>query len=140
MASRPTTTGNDRNTPRALLTGVMAACLGLALLAAPASATLSYPSPQTLSDAGQNANAPQVAIDGSDRATITWADGAPKYSIQSVRLAADGTPEAVQTLTEDDQGAFLPAISANVAIDGSDRATVAWWRFDGSNYRIQSVR
>ncbi len=109
----------------------MAACIALALLATPASATLSYPSPQTLSDAGQDSERSQVAIDGSDRATIIWSRLA---RIQSVRLAADGTPEAVQTLSGG--GAFAP----RVVVDGSDRATIIWGRGDGSNYRIQSVR
>ncbi|MBK5117659.1 MAG: hypothetical protein JJE23_12165, partial [Thermoleophilia bacterium] len=130
MVSRPTTAGNDRNTPRALLTGVMAACLGLGLLAAPASAFLFYPQSQTLSDL--LAANPQVAIDGSDRATVVWWQRYPNGRIESVRIAADGTPGPVQTLSEIGYDAFSPQI----AIDGSDRATVIWYRSDGANDRI----
>ena len=93
---------------------------------------------QTLSQAGQNAFDPQVAIDGSDRATITWRrrDGSSIYRIQSTRLAADGSPEVVKTLSAGLYDAFAPQL----AIDGSDRATVTWYRLDGSNNRVQSAR
>ena len=113
------------------------ACLCLALLAAPASATVSYPSPQTLSDIGQDAGAPQVAIDSSGRATIVWGRfDSSNLRIQSVRLGADGTPGPVQTLSAAGETGLRP----QVAIDGSGRATVVWARSDGSNKRIQSVQ
>jgi len=107
------------------------------VLAASASAIPQFSSPQTLSPAGQDAYYPQVATDGSGRATIVWqrTDGTNKR-VQSVRLAADGTPEPVQTLSHPGQSARIP----QVALDGSDRATIAWQRSDGSNIRIQSVR
>ena len=122
----------------ALIAGLAVACVCVATLATQAAATLSYPSPQTLSAAGGGAFNPQVAIDASDRATIVWQrfDGS-NSRIQSVRLAADGTPEPVQTLSEAGQNAEDP----QVAIDGSGRATVTWRRRDGSSiFRIQSVR
>ncbi len=120
--------------PTHLLAALAAACFGLALLAAPASAFLSYPESQTLSDhTGAN---PQVAIDGSDRATVVWWQLYPNGRIESVRIAADGTPGPVQALSEIGHDAFSP----QVAIDGSDRATVVWVRSDGTNTRIQSVR
>jgi hypothetical protein len=132
MVGRPTAKAT-----LALLAGLAAACVCIALLAAPASATLSYPSPQTLSEDGGGAFNPQVAIDASDRATIVWQrfDGA-NQRIQSVRLGADGSPQAVKTLSEAGQSAFSP----QVAIDGSDRATIVWNRFEGGIQRIQSAR
>ncbi len=136
MGTRPITTASRGGTALALI-GLTAASLCLALLAAPASAILSYASPQTLSAAGQDAFRPQVAIDGSEQATITWyrSDGT-NDRIESVRLAADGTPETVKTLSDPGQNASFP----QVAIDGSERATITWERSDGSKVRIQSVR
>ncbi len=56
--------------PTHLLAALAAACLGLALLATPASAFLSYPESQTLSDhTGAN---PQVAID--EKGSRCWND------------------------------------------------------------------
>jgi hypothetical protein len=144
MDSRLTTTANPSLAAVALLAGLFAGCLGLIVLANTASAAPFYTSPKTLSAAGQSALVPQVAIDGSKRATITWYrwDGS-HYRIQSARLAPDGTPGPVQTLSE----AGHDAASTDVAIDGSDRATIAWKRFDDSatDWRswtadIQSVR
>ncbi len=113
------------------------ACLSLAASAAAAAATVSYSGPQTLSSAGEDAALPQVAIDGSGRATIVWrrSDGS-NDRIQSVRLAADGTRETIRTLSAAGEDASSPQL----AIDGADRATVIWRRSDGSNERVQSVR
>ncbi len=119
---------------------VVVSCL--TLLATPASATLFYPNAQTLSPAGQPPFFPQVALDGSGRATITWSrsDGVAGR-IESVRLAANGTPGVVQTLSPSPGGsAARNAFAPQVAIDGSDRARIVWYRYDGSNDRIQSVR
>jgi hypothetical protein len=92
---------------------------------------------QTLSGAGQPRSDPQVAIDGSDRATVVWTrPGSGGNLVQSIRLAADGTPEAVQTLSEAGQSSYQPEI----AIDGSDRAAIAWRRYDGSSSDVQSIR
>ncbi len=88
---------------------------------------------RTLSEAGQDAFLPQVAIDSSDRATIVWwREDSENTRIEAVRLAANGTPGPVQTLSEVGEDALDPQL----AIDGSDRATVVWNGFDG----IQSVR
>ncbi len=92
---------------------------------------------QTLSAAGQHAHSPKVAIDSSDRATIVWfrSDGL-NTRVQSVRLAADGTPGAVQTLSLVGKDARQP----RVAIDSSDRATIVWTGKVGSDWRIETVR
>ncbi len=56
--------------PTHLLAALAAACIALALLATPASAFLSYPESQTLSDhTGAN---PQVAID--EKGSRCWND------------------------------------------------------------------
>ena len=137
MSTRQTKVTTSRRAAIALIVGTAATCLCFALLATPVPAILSYPSPETLSAAGEDAAAPQVAIDGSDRATIVWyrSDGT-NFRVQSVRLAADGTPGPVQTLSAAGQEAYEP----EVAIDSSDRATIVWYRSDGANFRVQSVR
>ncbi len=79
---------------------------------------------QTVSGAGQDALAPQLAIDSSNRATVVWSrsDGA-NDRIQARRIAADGTTlGSVQTLS----GAGKDAADPQVAIDSSGRATVVW--------------
>ena len=110
--------------------------LAFVCAAGPGASAGSYPSPQTLSDAGQDAGNFQIAIDGSERATIVWQRVFPDARIQSVRLDANGAAGPVQTLSPAGQGAFDPRI----AIDSSDRATIVWGRGDGYNYRIQSTR
>jgi hypothetical protein len=142
MGWRPTITRSRRNERFALLTGLAAACLGLTLLAVPASAGVSPPSPQTLSGAGQEARFPQLATDGSGRATVTWTSyDFFNERIQSVRLDADGTADPVQTLSDPGQSPTVPqARIPQVAIDGSDRATIAWQRADGSDFRIEAAR
>ena len=111
----------------ALLAGLSAASVGLGLLANMASAAPVYTNPQTLSAANPlDAYGPQVAIDGSDRATIVWYSG---NSIDSVRLAPGGKPGPLRTFSGDLGRVSTPAI----AIDGSDdRATIAWRTFDKS--------
>ncbi len=92
---------------------------------------------QTLSPAGASAENPAIAIDGSDRATIAWRQGdGAGTRIKALRLATDGTPGPVQTLSAEDEDAFGPA----VAIDASDRATIVWRQDDGTGTRIQSLR
>jgi len=80
----------------ALFSGLAAVCLGVVLL----TAGDGPPAVEALSDSGQGAVNPQLAIDGSDRATIVWqrSDGSAQR-IQSVRLAANGSPEAIQTIS-----------------------------------------
>jgi len=116
--------------------GLCVLCL-ISLLPAPAGAVVAYPSPETLSDPGQNAGAPQLAIDSAGRATIAWQrfDGA-KSRIQALRLGVDGSPGPIQTLSDPGQSALEPQL----AIDSAGRATIAWTRSDGANFRIEALR
>ena len=92
---------------------------------------------KTLSKRGQNADSPEVAVDPQGGATVVWrrADRA-KRRIQSVRLGADGAPEAVKTLSK---GADSP----EVAVDPRGRSTVVWRRIKQTKrslvVRVQSV-
>jgi microcompartment protein CcmK/EutM len=92
---------------------------------------------QTLSPAGQNASNPQVAVDPDGNAVAAWRrfDGT-KWRIQVRRRAAGGSLSAVQTLSDAGQDASDP----QVAVDRNGNAVVAWYRFDGANFRIQAVR
>lgn len=128
------TTAGSRGGRSALVAGVTVACVYLALFAGSASATLSYSSPQTLSDPSARAFQPSLAIDGSDRTTVVWQrpDDSGVWRVQAVRLRPDGTPEPVQTLSEPGQDAG----DAHVAIDHLGRATIAW----NSEGRVQSSR
>ncbi len=92
---------------------------------------------KTLSAAGEDAGGLRVVVDGSGRATVVWSrsDGSNKR-IQALRIAENGTPGPIRTLSAAGQDARYP----DVAVDGIGRATVAWSRSDGSVYRVQSVR
>jgi hypothetical protein len=92
---------------------------------------------QTLSEAGQEAGVAQVAIDSQGRATVVWAAGAASNDeVQSRRLGADGSPEAIQTLSPPGGNGFLPQI----AVDPQGRATVVWIFRAGNPFWIQSRR
>ena len=92
---------------------------------------------KTLSEAGQDAYEQHVAVDDSGRATAVWSrsDGSD-VRVQAVRIAADGTVGQIKTISPGGENAY----PGGVAIDGSDRATVAWSAYDGPNSRVQSVR
>jgi hypothetical protein len=94
---------------------------------------------QTLSAVDQDAFDPQVAVDPQGRATVVWRrqDDSGNWRIQSVRLGADGAPVG-QVWTLSDSGE--DALSPQTAVDSQGLATVAWQRFDGSNWRIQATR
>ena len=92
---------------------------------------------QTLSQAGGDADQPDLAIDKSGRATVVWRqDDGVDYRIQSVRLAANGTPGTIRTLSDSGNSANSP----QVAVDASGRATITWNRNDGSDLRVQAIQ
>jgi hypothetical protein len=92
---------------------------------------------QTLSPGGQEASNPQVAIDPDGNAVAAWRrfDGA-NYRIQVRRRAAGGSLSAVQTLSAAGQDASDPQLG----VDRDGRAVVAWYRFDGANFRVEALR
>ena len=98
---------------------------------------------QNLSDPGQNAFAPQVAVDADGDAVFTWSrfDGTvpdPDFPccarIQARTRSAAGTLSGVQTLSAAGQDAFDPQVGVDVA----GKAVATWQRFDGTNDRIQA--
>jgi hypothetical protein len=94
----------------------------------------------TLSAPGENAFAPQVAVDSGGRATVVWYlfNGSNvDRRIQEARIRTDGTPGGVHTLAGPETFNDKP----QVAIDSRDRATVVWQHADdGTNARAQAVR
>jgi len=90
---------------------------------------------QTISAAGQSAEYPQLAVDGSGNAVFVWErwDGAAER-IQARTRAADGTLGSTQTLSAPGLDAIYPA----VAVDPNGNGVVAWEIFDGAHERIQA--
>ena len=92
---------------------------------------------QTLSDAGQDAGAPQVAIDADGDAVFVWerVDNSGNERIQARTRSAGGALGVVQTLSNGGQDAQF----AQVAIDDDGEAAATWQRFDGANDRAQAA-
>jgi uncharacterized protein GlcG (DUF336 family) len=97
---------------------------------------------QTLSDAGQDASLPQVAVDADGDAVFAWrrydgtsdCGGVGCFRIQARARSAAGTLSAVQTLSTSGRNADSP----QVAVDPTGDAVVTWSRYDGTNVRIQA--
>lgn len=91
-----------------------------------------------LSAAGQNAIEPQVELGPGGEATVVWTrfDGA-NWVIQGRRFSAAGVGEgAVLDLSAAGRSAAEPQL----AIDPDGLATVAWDRYDGTNFVVQARR
>ncbi len=96
---------------------------------------------QALSEAGQDAFAPNLAIDSQDRPTVAWGiDIAGETTVQAVRVGADETPEQVHTVS----GPLGRAPEPHVAVDSQDRAWVLWSRQEGApeefRWSVQAAR
>jgi len=109
------------------------ALLAAAVAATPASAAFS--APFSLSAAGQDADFPQVAVDGDGDAVFTWvrSDGT-NDRVQARTRSAAGALSAVQDLSAAGQDATDP----QVAVDGDGDAEFTWVRSDGTNDRVQA--
>jgi hypothetical protein len=114
-------------------------------LAPGARAGLRFPPPQDLSEPHGSFFGPQVGVDPQGRATVVWQRiGAADGRIESVRVAADGTPGQVQALSEAGEN-FLgnENYGPQVAVDPQGRATVVWSRDEPGfplSSRVESVR
>jgi hypothetical protein len=97
----------------------------------------SWSTPVNLSEAGQNAEAHQLAIDSNNNIVAIWSrfDGA-NYIIQSSTSQDQGSSWSTPfDISESGQTAETPQL----AIDSNNNNIVAIWsRFDGANYIIQS--
>jgi hypothetical protein len=91
---------------------------------------------QTISDPGEFAYGPEVAVDAAGNAAFVWyrSDGT-NWLVQTRTLSAAGVPGAVNTLSAAGQDAVFPHIEVNAAGD----AVVGWRRSDGTNTRAEVV-
>jgi hypothetical protein len=87
-----------------------------------------------LSASGENADSPRIAVGGDGVARVVWNRSNGSNDIVQYRsVAADGTPGVVVDLSDTGQSAGQQQI-----VTGSDGvARVVWYRFDGSNWRVQ---
>ncbi len=108
----------------------------LALWTASAAAAPTWLSPLNLSEAGQNAGQPEVAVDSAGDAVAVWyrSDGSNTI-IQSAERPAGGAWSEPVNLSEEGQNAEKP----QVAVDPQGNAVAVWRRNDGSKYRIQAA-
>ncbi len=89
---------------------------------------------QTLSAAGGDAFASEVAVDPGGDALFAWQRSVSSgQRVQAVARSASGVLSAVQTLSAYGQ----PAGGPQVAVDSDGDAVIAWVRFDGENNRAQ---
>ena len=92
--------------------------------------------PATLSEAGQEASEPQVAVDAAGDAIAVWTryNGSNDVVQAAVKPAGEAWEKAA-TLSEAGQNASEP----QVAVDPAGDATIVWRRFDGTHYIVQSA-
>ena len=90
----------------------------------------------TLSDPGQSASNPDVAIDNSGNALVAWSrtDGT-NIRIQTSFRPFGGSWAAPVTISDPGFDATKPAID----FDNSGKALLTWQRFDGTKLRVQAT-
>jgi hypothetical protein len=87
---------------------------------------------QTVSDPGQDALDPRVAVDTLGNAVFAWRRfNGTSFVMQARARAADGTLSGLQSLGAD-------ASSPQVAVDPAGDAVFSWLHFDGTNYRVET--
>jgi hypothetical protein len=96
----------------------------------------SFGAAQTLSDEGQHAFAPQVAVDPQGNAIVIWdrSDGTNRH-VQAALRPADGSFGRTQTLSAAGGSAFEPRI----VFDSRGGAVVVWRQLNGANVRVQAT-
>ena len=90
---------------------------------------------QNLSNPGENAQNPQVAVDASGDAVFTWYrfDGL-NTRVQAVERTATGALSGVQTLS----AAGENASGTQVAVNSDGHSVFTWQRSDGTHFRTQT--
>ncbi len=90
----------------------------------------------TISDPGQSASNPDVAIDNSGNALVAWSrtDGT-NIRIQAAYRPFGGAFTASATISDAGFDATKPAID----FDNSGKALLTWQRFDGAKLRVQAT-
>ncbi len=91
---------------------------------------------QTVSPAGQDGSAPQLAVDATGDAVFTWVVQDQLVDrVQARARTATGLLSPVQTLSDAGRDADLP----QVGVDRDGDAVIAWLRSDGTNERTQAL-
>jgi hypothetical protein len=87
------------------------------------------------SPAGRDATDPRVAVDADGDAVVVWRgwDGT-NYRIQARRRSKTGVLGLIHLLSDPGQYGESP----RVAVDADGDAVIVWYRFDGTNYRVQA--
>jgi hypothetical protein len=113
-----------------------ALALSLAALIAPATASAAWTTPVDLSDDGQDAYAPSVAVGDGD-AVLAWRrfDGS-NDRIEAVQPAAADTLGTVRTLSRAGQ----PTSQVQVDVDDDGDAVFVWLRSDGITTACKRAR
>ena len=106
------------------------------LMHAPAHATPIFLSAVDLSDAGQDAFGPQVAVDASGNSLTVWtrSDGS-NLRVQARVRAATGVLGSTASISQAGRDAFEP----QVAFDPSGNALAVWTQLDGGNARVHAA-
>jgi PKD repeat protein len=103
----------------------------------------SWETPVDLSDSGQNAAEPQVAVDPHGNTTAVWdlfsgtSRGGPSHVVQAATRPAGGSWQTQVDLS----AGFTSESSAQpeVAVDAQGDATAVWDLYDGSSYITQAA-
>jgi len=96
----------------------------------------SWATPITISDPGQSASQPDVAVDLSGNTIVTWSrfDGA-NIRIQAAFRPAGGSFATPVTISDPGFDATKPETD----FDNSGKALITWQRFDGTKLRVQAT-
>ena len=99
----------------------------------------SFGGDQTISPAGSNASAPQIAIDSTGKAIAVWYrfDGTVDR-IQAAVRPANGSFGSAETLSPPGFESFNPKVAAGPDADAN--GAVVWTGSDGPNTRVQAAR
>ena len=95
-----------------------------------------WSSATTISDPGQSASQPDVAVDTTGNALVTWSRGdGTNIRIQAAYRPSGGSFAAPVTISDPGFDATKPETD----FDNSGKALITWQRFDGSKLRVQAT-
>jgi hypothetical protein len=97
-----------------------------------------FSAPQTISDSGQDASEPQVAVDPAGNAVAVWSrfDGTV-LRIQAAYAPAGGSFGASETVSAAGSKAGGQGFAPQVSMSASGEAIVVWSQLEGANYLVQ---
>jgi hypothetical protein len=115
---------------------VFSVALTLGLAAASPAAASPWTTATNLSEEGENAYAPKVAVDGAGGAIVVWTRYNGSNDVVQAAVKPAGEPWGkTTTLSEPGQEASEPQVAVNPA----GNAVVVWRRYNGSDYVVQAA-